>query len=71
MAVWYLMLPWIVQWKRLEGGLSRCLTDEMQMRRFSLGGFLFVKLVRHVVLSRFFVVIFCDGHPLHIAGWQK
>ena len=39
------------------GGLSRCLTDEVQ-RRFGLGGLLFAESVWHVVLSRFFIFCF-------------
>ena len=61
-------------WECLEGGLSRCLTDEMQ-RRIGSGGFVFVTPVLHFFLSRFFIfcfsVIFCDGHTLYTVGWQK
>ena len=46
-----------------EGGLSRCLTDEMRAVLI-LGGFSCVKSAWHVVLARFFVFclcfIFCD-----------
>ena len=63
--------------KCLEGGLGRCLTDEMQ-RRFGLGGYLL--FVRQIgfdtsffhAFSSFvcFFVIFSDGHTLHMVRWQ-
>ena len=63
-----------LRWKCLDRGLSRCLADEM-LRRFGLGGFVFVKSVCHVVLLRFFIicffVVFGDAHTLHIVGGQN